>query len=208
MVCGARCANPLARCAAHRSPSATWPSGKRRGQLPPTQPRKGADLTLSGLSPSPHSPLRRVRLAMSRSPGSGRSPGAGNRAHDIFRHPPQKLPQRGRGAWHRAAGAEKRTRGLTRGGRPGVGPRRGSWMAARLRVTAPRMAPGHLPQPASSARSRGCGSPVRRSWGRSHSGSRAARAGRGRAAAREAPAPGCQPAQAPAAAAAATCGPR
>lgn len=140
MVCGTRCANPLARCAAHRSLSATWPSGKRRGQLPPTQPRKGADLILSGLSPSPHRPLRRVRLAMSRSPGPGRSPGAGNHAH-IFRHPPQKLPQRGRGAWHRAAGAERKTRGLTRGGRPGVGPRRGSWMADRLRVTAPRMAP-------------------------------------------------------------------
>lgn len=119
---------------------------------------------------------------MSRSPGPRRAPGAGDRARDIFRHPPQKLRQRGREAWHRAAGAEGRAGGLTRGGRPGVGPRRSSWMAARLTATAPRMAPGHLPQPASSARSRGCRSPVRPSWGRSHSGSRAARAGRGRAA--------------------------
>lgn len=84
---------------------------------------------------------------MPRIPGLGRAPGAGDRARDIFRHPPQKLPQRGRGAWHRAAGAEGRARGLTRGGRPESGPRRGSWMAARLRATATRVAPGHLPQP-------------------------------------------------------------
>lgn len=82
---------------------------------------------------------------MSRIPGLERAPGAGDRARDIFRHPPQKLPQRGRGARHRAAGTERRARGLTRSGRPEAGPRRGSWMEASLRATAPRVAPGHLP---------------------------------------------------------------
>lgn len=121
-------------------------SGETQGSAPAQQSQKGADLTLSGPSSSPHHPLHRGRLAMPHSSAPGCAPGAGDRARDIFRHPPQKLPQRDSGAWHRAAGAEGRARALTRAGRPGVGPPRGSWMAARLRATAPRVAPGHLPQ--------------------------------------------------------------
>lgn len=178
--------------------------GETQGSAPaPAATERGGSDSVEAKSKSPPSPPHRQAGHVPQPWPQTRTRCGGPRARHLQTPTPKVAA-----AWHRAAGAEGRARGLTRGGRPGVGPRRSSWMAARLTATAPRMAPGHLPQTASSARSRGCRSPVRPSWGRSHSGSRAARAGRGRAAVREAPAPGFQPAPAQAAAAAATCGPR